>query len=283
MAGGETPRRGGGRNASGGFVLATLLFAPGAVFCSVPPAAIADSATACCAGEHPGFGAFPGRGRHRFGAWDNNQHGTHYLFGPSGVRMEQGEGYYQTAYMLMHQAWYAPVEGFAFGGGFQATSLIRAIGGYTDPIVFLGLRGSGQVGNGLFIGGFAMGAHLAEVAPFDEIDPAYENIGLGAAQVSFGRPDLQLTASFGWGMYGDGLTEHPLFGIGGLARVSGRAAIVAENWSLPFGEDEPIRLYGLAGRFMYKAFAADVGFVYNEDFADFFFLGVPYVGLALRF
>lgn len=224
----------------------------------------------------------PGRGRHRFGAWDNNQHGTHYLFGPSGVRMAQGEGYYHNAYMLMHQAWYAPVEGFAFGGGFQALSVVRALGGFNEPIAFLGLRGSGQIGNGLFVGGFVMGAHLGAVAPFDELDEDLSNIGLGAAQLCFGKPDLQITASFGWGMYGEGLTEHPLYGIGGLARLGQKVAIVSENWSLPFGK-APIRITSLAGRFMHKKFAADVGFAYTEEFREFFFLGVPYVGLALRF
>lgn len=220
--------------------------------------------------------------KRHFGGWENNLHGTHYLFGPSGVRMEQGEGYYHNAYMLMHQAWYAPVEGFAFGGGFQALSLVRALGGFNDPIAFFGLRGSGQINDGMFIGGFALGAHLAETAPFEKIDPALTNIGLGGAQFSFGRPDLQFTGSFGWGMSGDGLTDEPLYGIGGLVRVADRIAIVSENWSLPFGKD-PIRFFSLAGRFMYRKFAADAGFVYGKKFSEFFFLGVPFVGMAMRF
>ena len=220
--------------------------------------------------------------RRRLGAWEDNQHGMHYLMGPSAVRMDQGEGYYQTAYMLLHQAYYAPVDGFAIGGGFQALSVVRALGGYNEPIAFFALRGSGAVGDGLYVGAFALGAHLGEAAPFDELDKSLENIGLFAGQFTIGRPDLQFTGSFGWGAYGEGLTEEPLYGLGLLVRVSGLVAIVSENWSLPFGP-EPIRLYSYAGRLMYRKFATDVGFVNSKEFRDFFVLGVPFVGIALHF
>lgn len=229
--------------------------------------------------EH-GWMALPRR--HRFGAWEDNQHGSHYLFGPSAVRMDQGEGYYQNAYMLLHQAYYAPVDGLAIGGGFQALSVVRALGGFNEPIAFLCLRGSGAVGSGLYLGAFAIGAHLGAAAPFDEVDPELSNIGLFAGQITVGTPDLQFTGSFGWGAYSEGVTERPLYGLSGLVRVGGRAAIVSENWSLPFGP-EPVQLYSYAGRFMYRKFAADVGFVISDQFEDFFVLGVPFVGMALRF
>lgn len=229
--------------------------------------------------RHRPFALLP---RRRLGGWDDNQHGAHYLMGPSAVRMDQGEGYYHTAYMLLHQAYYAPVDGFAIGGGVQALSVVRALGGYNEPIAFVGLRGSGLVGDGLYLGAFALGAHLGKAAPFDELDASLENIGLFAAQITLGRPDLQFTASFGWGAYVDGLTEEPLYGLGALVRVSGLVAVVTENWSLPFGP-EPIRLYSYAGRLMYRKFAADAGFVWSKEFKDFFALGVPYVGIALHF
>lgn len=229
--------------------------------------------------KHGSYALLP---RRRLGGWDDNQHGSHYLMGPSAVRLDQGEGYYHTAYMLLHQAYYAPVDGFAIGGGFQALSVVRALGGYNEPIAFFALRGSGAVGDGLYLGAFAIGAHLGEAAPFDELDASLENIGLFAGQFTIGRADLQFTGSFGWGAYGEGLTEEPLYGLGALVRVSGLVAVVTENWSLPFGE-EPIRLYSYAGRLMYRKFAADAGFVWSKEFKDLFALGVPYVGIALHF
>ena len=229
--------------------------------------------------EHPVHPLLP---RRRLGGWDDNQHGMHYLLGPSAVRMDQGEGYYQNAYMLLHQAYYAPVDGFAIGGGFQALSVVRALGGYNEPIAFVALRGSGVVGDGVYAGAFAIGAHLGKAAPFDEVDASLENIGLFAGQMTIGTPDLQFTASFGWGAYAEGLTEHPLYGLGALVRVGARVAIVSENWSLPFGP-EPVRLYSYAGRLMYRKFSADAGFVVSKEFEDFFVLGVPFVGMALHF
>ena len=220
--------------------------------------------------------------RRRLGAWAENQHGEHYLFGPSAIPLEGGEGYYHTAYMILHSAWIAPVNGLAVGGGFQALSVIASFRGVNDPIVFLGLRGSVPVGNGIHLGLFGLGAPPSTAAPFHQPAIPVPHVALGVAQVTLGDHDLQITGSFGWGTTASGLTEHPAFALGGLLRITDRVAFISENWSLPFGR-EPYRIYTYGVRFMHRKFAGDVAFLINREFTRFFATGIPYVGIALRF
>src|SRR5262245_12760455 len=60
------------------------------------------------------------------GQWKPNLHASHTFFGPSAINMEQGQGYYQNSYVLVHSAWFAPLNNVSVGGGFQLVSLVNS-------------------------------------------------------------------------------------------------------------------------------------------------------------
>jgi hypothetical protein len=217
------------------------------------------------------------------GQWKKNLHASHTFFGPSAINMEQGQGYYQNSYVLVHSAWFAPLNNVSVGGGFQLVSLVNSFRENARPAtVFVAVKGGAKVNSVMHVGVFAIGGQLTDKPPFlDTVDVDYK-IGAFMAQFTLGTPDMHATFSAGWGATRLGLTEEPLFGLSGQIRVIDRLAIVTENWMLRFGR-EAFSIYTLGGRFLHRKLGADLGIVYNARLKDEFAPIIPYLGFALRF
>ncbi|GEM_PF-2061870 len=211
-------------------------------------------------------------------------HDSHYFFGPSAIPLEGGQGYYQNVSILMHSAYFAPVTGLQIGAGLQVGSLITSLATRSGgPIVHLRVGGSGRIGQGsMHLGGFAMGARVTASPPFNDREPLSLTVGIAAMQATFGGDLLHVTLTGGWGYENGELTDSPVIGLSGLWHITDLICFVTENWQFPFGRSD-YRVFSYGARFTHRKMAFDAGFAVNKDFAEFFVLGVPLVGFALRF
>lgn len=227
--------------------------------------------------------ATPERGfRLRSRTGNNLTHDNHYLFGPSAIPLESGTGYYQNQDILMHSAYFAPVEGLTFGAGVQAWSLITlSAQGSHGPMFHFRVNASTEVGSGFHAGGFVMGARIGHDYELSDQVRVPTMLGMGGAQATFGGDPVNVTLTVGTTAYDGGFSDGPLFGLAALWHISEKVAFITENWHVPLGPGE-YRLYSYGARYTHRTMAFDAAFAVNDDLTDFFFLGVPVLGFSLE-
>lgn len=212
----------------------------------------------------------------------NTTHDTHYLFGTSAIAMESGRGCYQVHDVLLHSASFSPVQGLAIGGGVQVASLVSSLASRErEPLLFARASFSGKLGGGAHLGGFALAARTSVSPSARERSTFPVSLGLGGAQLTLGNDRAHATISIGGAMDDRGMKDRPLFGLAGLVHLTDHFCLITEHWQLPFGPDG-YRVHGYGVRFTHRAMALDAAFAVNRELADFFFLGVPVLGLSLR-
>lgn len=217
------------------------------------------------------------------GSWKENLHASHTFFGQSAIPLPKGQGYYQNNYIIMHSAWYAPLENVSIGGGFQMLSLVNSLRESGKlPAYFLAMKASTEMGGGVHVGVFGVGAQLSNGALLEDTLALRGRIGVVAGQVTIGSPDVHVTLSVGWGATQDGLTHDPVLGLSGQVRIIERMALITENWSFRFNE-RPLNVYTVGARFLTNKLGADGGLLYSPQFNKDVSPVVPYVGFALRF
>lgn len=212
----------------------------------------------------------------------NTTHDTHYLFGTSAIGLEGGRGYYQVHDVLLHSACFSPVKGFAIGGGVQVASLLSSLASRErEPFVFARASFGGKLGGGAHLGGFVLAARTSVSPSARERSTFPVSLGLGGAQLTVGTDRAHATITVGGAMDDNGMKDRPLFGLAGLVHLTDRFCLITEHWQLPFGTDG-YRVHGYGVRFTHRAMALDAAFAVNSELSDFFFLGVPVLGLSLR-
>lgn len=224
------------------------------------------------------------RYRRVFSTWKDNPHSSHVFFSPSAIPLEQGNGYYQNSYVIMHSAWFAPLDNISIGGGFQMMSVLASLRPDQNklPGGFLALKASKRFQPGIHAGMFIMGSQLSTDPPFADTLDTGKQIGTIMAQATFGTGEAHFTINVGYHRSLGHFTDDPQFGFSGQWRITEPFALVTENWFLNFGK-EMIPIYSAGGRFIHRKLAADVAVVYNKEIAKGFGSVVPYFGFALRF
>lgn len=219
-----------------------------------------------------------------FSTWKNNPHASHTFFAPSAIPLEQGQGYYQNSYVLVHSAWFAPLDEVSIGGGFQMMSVLASLRPDQNklPGYFLSMKAGKRLQPGMWAGLYAVGTQLSNDPPFQDSLDSGRRMGAVMAQATIGSQEAHMTFHFGWGANGLGFTRKPLFGISGQWRFTEPLAIVTENWWLSFDRD-PFPVYTLGVRYLHRQLAADGALVYNKDLASGFGPVIPYFGFSLRF
>ncbi len=231
--------------------------------------------------DHP-YGLLDRGFRLRSRTGTNRTHDNHYLFGPSAIPLEGGTGYYQNQDILLHSAYYAPVEGLSIGAGVQAWSLItlKAEGSH-GPMVHCRLNASGEVGNSFHAGGFLMGVRMGNDYELSDQVRIPTTLGLAGAQATVGTDPVNITITIGTTLYDGGFSEGPLLGLAGLWHLSDKVALITENWHVPLGKGE-YRVYSYGMRYTHRTMAFDAAFAVNEELRDVFVLGLPILGFSLQ-
>ncbi|HMU13855.1 MAG: hypothetical protein JST41_11370 [Bacteroidetes bacterium] len=228
----------------------------------------------------------PGAPRYKrlFRTWKDNPHASHTFFTPSAIGLPRGNGYYQNNYVLMHSAWFAPLDGLSIGAGFQMMTVLASMRKGQDklPGGFVALKANKRFWPGVHGGLFVMGSQLSTKPSIGDTASLGNRIATVMAQATFGTAECHVTISAGSHYTMGRFTEDPQFGISGQWRFTEAWGVVSENWLLDLGlKKMPICSAGI--RFYHRKLAADVAAVYNKDLAKGFGPVIPYFGFALRF
>ena len=231
----------------------------------------------------PGAPLLP-RYRRIFSTWKDNPHSSHVFFSPSAIPLEQGNGYYANSYVLMHSAWFAPLDNISIGAGFQMLSVLASLRPDQNklPGGFVAVKASKRFQPGIHGGFFVMGSQLSDDPPFADTLQTGKRIGTIMAQATFGTGEAHFTVNVGYHRSMGRFTDDPQFGFSGQWRITEPFALVTENWFLNFGK-EVLPIYSLGARFIHRKLAADAALLYNKEIAKGFGSVVPYFGFSLRF
>jgi len=195
-----------------------------------------------------------------------NPHDTRYFFGPSGIPIKKGNGYYQNILVTTNFVNVGLTEHISVGGGFEFISTITG-----NPVWFLTPKLGFEVAKNVHIGGGVIVAGIAA----DDI------ISLGYGVVTLGNTETNLTIGGGYGFANGDLSTFPTIMISGTHRVSNGLALLSENYIIPIdGNTTYLGIHGL--RLLSKKNAFDIGAIVIPEIFDFI-PALPYVGYARAF
>jgi len=194
--------------------------------------------------------------------WPPDYNISRHYFGPTGINLKEGTGYYQNIYLLFNGFSYGLTDRLTIGAG---TFLLP--GAVEDQPYFMTAKiGIGPTGKETF----AIGA-LAFAAGGNSF-----GILFGAATIGSG--DRNLTLGIGYGYNNSDLAETPTVMVAFERRLSRRMKFISENYILP-GVDGALVSYGF--RFFGEKLAIDLAFINFTPHP--FWPGVPYVDFVFNF
>lgn len=173
-----------------------------------------------------------------------NPHDSRYFFGPSGIPVKKGKGYYQNVLLLFNFANYGLTDNISIGGGLEFISTVNG-----QPIWFLTPKvGFSLSDNAHLSGGFIM----AGLSTFGTATVAYSALTLGHSETN-------LSVGVGYGLFDGEFSNNPAIMLSGTHRVSNSIALISENYFFPSGSGDG-GYFGIQGiRIMSKKNSFDIG------------------------
>lgn len=182
--------------------------------------------------------------------WDEDPNATRLFFTSTARPLAKGEGYISSFMLFFPFVAYGVTDRITIAGG---TPILPGLMGqvfYVAPKVTLMNRPRSSFSVG------ALGFFVTE-----EVDEGSVGIVYGAG--TFGSTDNAVTVGAGWGYAAtsdySGISNDPVFMIGGERRISRRVKLITENW-LGFGGGETAGLVSGGFRFIGDRISADLGF-----------------------
>lgn len=195
-----------------------------------------------------------------------NPHGTRYFFGPTGMPIKKGEGYYQNLMVVGNFVNYGVTDWFSIGGGFE---FISTVSGY--PIWFLTPKVGWKLSENWHIGGGAFVGGMLEEGSFY----------MPYAAITYGSKESNFTVGMGWVNNGVEWGNSPLVMLSGTHRISNTVALLTENYIIPNNELD-LNYMGIHGiRIMSEKNAFDIGIILIPQITES--IPLPYVGYSRAF
>jgi hypothetical protein len=207
--------------------------------------------------------------------WFDNPNNTRYLFAPSAMNLEKGEGYYQCAYFLGNSVNYGLTDNISIGG-----IVILPVAALITPKIGFQIAKKFHLGAGVIMG----------ILP----GPSFAGIVYGVA--TFGSKNNNITFGPGYGFYEDQMTQRPILTFNGMTRVSRKISLVTENWFLPFMEEVwndnyndytmvPYYFWAISYgvRIMNEKFSFDISLVNTKETFEILPIGIPYIDFVYKF
>lgn len=194
-----------------------------------------------------------------------NLQSTRYFFGPNGMGLKKGEGYYQNVWIFFNQISYGFTDWFSMSVGILPTFLIA---GAPTPVWVVPKVSIPIKKDFLSIGaGGLFGAVLGAEAL----------LGIGFGVVTIGNGNHNLSFSLGYGMVDGEWSSIPIISVSGMTRVSRKTYLLTENFFLP----DNLTLLSFGAR----SFAGKVGIDYGLfiPIDTGVFVGIPWLGITLPF
>ena len=193
---------------------------------------------------------------------------TRYLYGPSALSLEAGEGYVSQKELFFTAVAYGVTDNITVLGG---TVLPAIFGGEFMGIV--ATKFSYEVVEDVFH--VATGGE-AFLASFDD----FGAIGFLFVNATYGNADRHLTLTVGkpFQLHSDSRSLGPaIITASGAYRLAPRFMLVTENWFIVSDENSDFfRFNGIAGRFIWDNWALDIGGIFFHD-AEF---PLPWIDLT---
>ena len=192
-----------------------------------------------------------------------NPHDTRYFFGPTGIPIKKGKGYYQNILVTTNFVNYGVTKNISIGGGFEfiSTVLGSPIWFFTPKVGF-DLSENIHVGGGFIMAGFA--------------DEGTATLGYGV--FTLGQSETNLSIGAGYGLIDQELSDYPVIMISGTHRISKSIALLSENYVIP--DSFYFGIHGI--RIISKKNSFDVGAIIIPEIASVI-PALPYVGYVRVF
>ena len=192
-----------------------------------------------------------------------NPHDTRYFFGPTGIPIKKGKGYYQNILVTTNFVNYGVTKNISIGGGFEfiSTALGSPIWFFTPKVGF-DLSENIHVGGGFIMAGFA--------------DEGTATLGYGV--FTLGQSETNLSIGAGYGLIDQELSDYPVIMISGTHRISKSIALLSENYVIP--DSFYFGIHGI--RILSKKNSFDVGAIIIPEIASVI-PALPYVGYVRVF
>lgn len=207
--------------------------------------------------------------------WFPNTHASRYLFSPSAIPLERGEGYYQNVYITVNSVHYGISDNISIGGGFELISTILGV-----PIWYIAPKAGFQVAPDVHLGaGVLMGGILAVREEVEVPGVLFIPFGLG----TYGNREKNITIGFGWPLTTEGSPDQPVLNLAGMYRVSRSVSLISENYILPGIQSGYMVSYGI--RFMREKISIDFALFNNHEMASTLWIpiGIPFIDLVFKF
>lgn len=189
-----------------------------------------------------------------------NPNPTRYFLGQSSFTLPKGEGYYQNIYGLFNLVSYGITDRFSVSAGTEIITLLQGF-----PILFTNLKYGipiskklqGAVSFTYLTSGGNLGGNL--------------NLGSLNALITYGDKEHNLTFGTGYALANGEINDTGLLTIAGMTRVTGRLALLTENYILPSQEGSLI-----SGGVRYIAKKLTIDLLIFET-------GIPAIDIVLTF
>jgi hypothetical protein len=216
-----------------------------------------------------------------------NPHPTRYLYGPSAIPLEKGEGYFQNTYILSNSVNIGLSDNFSMGGGIVIPFMF-----FVTPKFGFKVAKNVHLGGGLL---FAT-----------NISTEFSvGLGVGYGVLTLGSNEHNFTLGTGWGFFKDEvynsttqtskyewqLNKRPIITVSGATRIAPKVSIVSENWFFPtkeytsyYSENYSYKyssVFSLGFRIMGEKHSFDFALVL-PNFEDEV-IGIPFLGYAFKF
>ena len=133
-----------------------------------------------------------------------NPHDTRYFFGPSGIPMKKGKGYYQNVLVTANFVNYGISKNISIGGGFEFISTVMG-----SPIWFLTAKVGSYISDNIHAGGgFIMTGLAGEGAAT-----------LGYGVFTLGHPETNVSIGAGYSLLNGELSDYPVIMLSGLIEL----------------------------------------------------------------
>jgi len=198
-----------------------------------------------------------------------NSHDTRYFFGPSGIPIKKGKGYYQNILVTTNFFNYGVTKNISIGGGFE---FITAVTG--SPIWFLTPKVGFVVSDNIHVGGGFIMAGFSGLG--FNISDGTATLGYGV--FTLGESETNLSIGAGYGLLEGELSDYPAIMISGTHRITKSIALLSENYVIPNSF-----YFGIHGiRILSKKNSFDIGAIVIPEIGNEI-PALPYVGYVRVF
>lgn len=217
--------------------------------------------------------------------WHVNTNYSRNFYGPTGLGMEKGMGYYQNIMLVWNHVAYAFTDYFTLGVDFEIVTMLVRLSGeeifdYPIPITGLTPKFSFRVTDNFHMG---TGAWMIFVPQGEYL----LDFGIGYVVGTVGNTDNNFTIGLGLTYFENSMhLDAPILTISGQTRVSKSFSLVTENWFF-LTDNSIIETSGYLGvhgiRYLARKLTWDFGLILAIGGGESTFVPIPYIGIAFPF